>query len=103
MALEQRARVLVTQSRLNAERAKLNELDNSHEPVRQILDDGTAYRPYVAWRTSSMLSSLEPSAPATVPIAAPSRRVRVDVRDGRLNAETVPEAVVEASETGARA
>jgi hypothetical protein len=25
------------------------------------------------------------------------------VRDGRLNAETVPEAVVEASETGARA
>jgi hypothetical protein len=34
---------------------------------------------------------------------APGQRVRVDVRDGRLNAETVPEAVVEASETGARA
>jgi ATP-dependent Clp protease ATP-binding subunit ClpC len=35
----------------------------------------------------------------------PGRRVRVDLRDGRLNAETVPaaEAVGEASETGARA
>jgi hypothetical protein len=29
--------------------------------------------PYVAWRTSSMFSSFEPSAPATVPIAAPSQ------------------------------
>lgn len=29
--------------------------------------------PYVAWRTLSMFSSLEPSAPATVPIAAPSQ------------------------------
>jgi hypothetical protein len=35
----------------------------------------------------------------------PGQRVRVDLRDGRLNAETVParEAVSEASETGARA
>jgi ATP-dependent Clp protease ATP-binding subunit ClpC len=35
----------------------------------------------------------------------PDQRVRVDLRDGRLNAETVPEAeaVREASETGARA
>ena len=34
----------------------------------------------------------------------PDQRVRVDLRDGRLNAETVPEAeAVEASETGARA
>jgi hypothetical protein len=35
----------------------------------------------------------------------PGRRVRVDVHDGRLNAETVPvaEAVGEASETGTRA
>jgi ATP-dependent Clp protease ATP-binding subunit ClpC len=35
----------------------------------------------------------------------PDQRVRVDLRDGRLNAETVPEAVAagEASETGARA
>jgi ATP-dependent Clp protease ATP-binding subunit ClpC len=35
----------------------------------------------------------------------PGQRVRVDLRDGRLNAETVPtaEAVREASETGARA
>jgi ATP-dependent Clp protease ATP-binding subunit ClpC len=33
------------------------------------------------------------------------QRVRIDLRDGRLNAETVPEAkaVGEASETGARA
>ena len=35
----------------------------------------------------------------------PGQRVRVDLRDGRLNVETVPEAVAarEASETGARA
>ena len=35
----------------------------------------------------------------------PGQRVRVDLRDGRLNVETVPEAeaVGEASETGARA
>jgi hypothetical protein len=35
----------------------------------------------------------------------PGQRVRVDLRDGRLNVETVPAAVAagEASETGARA
>jgi ATP-dependent Clp protease ATP-binding subunit ClpC len=35
----------------------------------------------------------------------PDQRVRVDLRDGRLNVGTVPEAVAagEASETGARA
>src|SRR5215217_8531948 len=83
------------------------ELEVSDEAVQYLADAGfdPQYGARPLRRAIQRLLEDELSARLLAGEIEPGQRVRVDLSDGRLNVETVPEAVAaaEASETGARA